>query len=82
MEKKSYIVPPEIFKTYGQDQKLDTMFHLLTALHDNQEIQNQTIRELRKRRLVDRGAALVGGGVGGAVMVVLKFMASWVYSGK
>lgn len=81
-QKKSFIVSPEIFKTYGQDQKLDTMFYLLTALHDNQEIQGNAIQCLRKRKLIDKGVAIASGGVGGAVMVALKFIASFVYNSK
>jgi len=72
MEKKSYIVPPEIFKDYGPNQKLNTLFHYVSTLHDNSEIQTTAIRELRKQKLVNKGIAALSGGIGGAVAVVFK----------
>lgn len=78
METRSYIVPPEIFKDYSPDQKLNTLFHYVSTLHDNSEIQKEAIQELRKRKLVNKGIAMLSGGIGGAVAITFKHIYSFL----
>jgi hypothetical protein len=77
--KKSLMVTPEIFETYGADQKLNTLFHYVSATHDNTCIQNEIYEtrfaKLEKRKLVDKGLAIGSGGVGGFLAVTFKWIA-------
>jgi len=80
MDKESYIVPPEVFETYGQDQKLNTMFHYIRAMHTNIEVQNGEIVKLKRRKLIDKGVAVGSGTAGGAAAMVIKWFATKLFS--
>ena len=80
MTKKSYIVPPEVFEKYTPEQKMNTLFYYISALHDNAEIQNEVtcaeIRKLKNQKWVNKGVAAGAGGVGSLILRVGEFLLS------
>lgn len=82
--KKSLIVTPEIFKTYGTEQKLNTLFHYVYTLHNNSCAQGRATDDrldaLERRKLVDKGVAIGSGGVGGFAFMAVKWFMTKVLS--
>ena len=80
MDKKSYIVPAEVFQSLPNDQKLDTMFFYISALHDNievlQERTNGELRKLKNQRWVNKSIAAGAGGVGSLIFRIGEFILS------
>ena len=73
-DKQSYLVPFHIFKDYTPDNKLNTLFHYMSAAYQNSTAVEHRVQKLEKRKLFDRGLSIGSGGVGG----FLAIMSRWV----
>lgn len=73
-KKPSMIVPPETFKTFSDSAKLDTIYHYIHAMFENQETQAEEIDKLQKRKLFDKGLSVSAGGAGGFAAMLVKWV--------
>lgn len=73
---RSMIVTPELFETLDANQKLDTLFFYISAIHENLEIQEEQIEDrfckIEKRKWWNTAMAASGGFVGGFAAVLSK----------
>lgn len=65
----------DTFKSYDTDSKLLTLFDRSNDIYDLLEFQNNRIKKVENRKLIDKISSGIGGIIGGALAIIGK----WLY---